>query len=529
LNPLLLRFFRIDLNKDNHYNFSYRMKRVFLAALLFTSVYAQAQQQPLTSLLGGDFWKTNPDLAAVKAEIAKGNSPSQANGGSHDPVTAAINNNASTDVVKFLVEQEGNSVTKKTHHSRSYLHWAASRGNLELVQWLIAKGSDVNYQDSYGSSIIQYAASTGNKNTAIFDALLAKGADIKQKSEDGASLLLLAVSGDKDLTVTDYFISKGLSLTEKDASGATAADYAAKVGNIELIEKLVKRGVKPTDNALFYATQGSRMSSNGIETYKYLVDTYKLNPKAVNKDGATVLHLLVRRPNTEVINYFIEKGIDLTKADNEGNTLLILASGGRDLDLVKTLLAKAENINSLNKVGESALTKAIGSGSTEIAEYLIQNGADVNVVNSNGENLAYYWFNTFRGGFPGGPQGGGAPQGARPGNNDFDTKLALLKKNGIDVAAPQGNGSTLLHLAVSKDNLEQIKKATELGVNVNAQDKEGMTALHKAALIAKDDKVLKILIALGAKKDLKTEFDETAFDLAKENDFLKNVSLDFLK
>lgn len=505
------------------------MKKTFLVTILLSAaLFGKAQEN---TLLNADFWKSKPTIEAIKAEIAKGNSPSKGNAAFFDPTTLAINNRASNDVIKFLIEQDGNGIDKKTHHSRTYLQWAAAAGNLEIVKFLIDKGADVHYKDSHGDPVIAYAASSGNKNIAVYDALINAGVDPKATYSDGANLIMLAIANDTDFSITEYFMSKGLSLQAKDDHGRTVADYAIRLGNIQLLEKLIAKGVKLTDQALFFATQGSRSTVNGIEVFQYLVEKLKLNPKAINPEGATILHALARRGDKTLINYFLDKGVDVAKEDNEGNTVLMTVAAGRDASLVDTFLAKAKNINAVNAEGESALTKAVASGSPEIVALLVKNGADTKILDKNGYNLAYHLFNSFR---LGGSQGGGRPGAPQPQGNpvqDFSDKLAVLKANGVDIAAPQNDGSNLFHIAVSKSNVDLVNKAAELGADINAQDADGNTALHQAALTAKDDKILKALLQLGAKKDLKTEFDETAYDLAKENEFLKtnNVSVDFLK
>lgn len=467
------------------------MKKIFLSAIFLASTFfAKAQDN---TLLTADFWKSNPDLASVKAAIEKGNSPSQYNAGFFDPTTMAINNRVSNDVIKFLVEQEGNGVHKKTHHSRTYLQWAAATGNLEMVNYLIEKGSDVNYKDSHGDAVIAYAAAAGNKNTAIYDALFAKGINPKATYDDGANLIMYIIAYDTDLAVTNYFISKGLSLKAKDANGSTVADYAARLGNLEVIEKLAAKGVKPTNQALFFATRGSRQVQNGLEIYQKLIATYKLDPKAINQNGANILHLLARRANPEIINYFLTQGVDVNKADKEGNTVLMHFATVRDGALVKAILDKATNVNAVNANNETALMNAIAAGSAEVVSLLIKKGADVKTLDKDGNNLAYYWFNSFR---PARPN-------AAPATDDFEEKLKVLKEVGVNVIAPQKNGATLFHIAVEKNSLDLVKKAAELGADINAQDADGNSALHKAVLIAKNDTILKALVELGIKKDLK--------------------------
>ncbi len=501
------------------------MKKILIALLTFSAIAAQAQKN---TLLEQSFWQNQPDVNAVKSEIEKQNSPSQFNAMTMDPVVIAINAQAPTATIEYLLTQPGNDVSKITHDGRTYLHWAANRGNADLVAYLLDKGAKVDVLDSHGTTPLLFAAGSGQQNTKIYDLLLAHGDNLKTNiSADGANALLLAVANDKDLTLTNYFISKGLDLNSADAAGNNAFSYAAKSGNIEVLKTLVQKGIKPNANVMLMAAQGGGGGAN-LATYQYL-ESLNIKPTATSKSGENVLHYLVRKPNQmQIIKYFLDKGLDINQTDEEGNTVLMnAAASNRDTAVLAMLLLHTKNVNQANQNGVTALALAVRSNSPEIVNYLISKGASVNILDKKGNNLAYYLVESYR---PQNGSGFGGMNGQaanRPANasatDDFNLKLNILKQKGLNVAAPQKDGNTLYHLAVAKNDIALIKRLEPLGIDINSK--------NKAALTSKDDSILKYLISIGAKKDAVTNFKETAFDLASENESLSknNVSVNFLK
>jgi ankyrin repeat protein len=490
------------------------MKKLAMVLFAMMSLSSQAQTNVF---LDQSFWKSNPDTTAIRAEIVKGNSPSQLNASSFDAVVTAINANTLFQNVKFLLEQKGNDVNKLTHDGRTYIFWAASKGNVELMEYLIAKGAKADMVDNHGYSVINFAAVGGQQNTKVYDLLIKNGADLKKDlTQEGANVLLLAVSNDKDFALTNYFTSKGLDIKSVDAEGNTAFNYAAKSGNIPLLKSLLEKGVKYTDNAMILASAGSRTGSNTLEVYQYL-ESLKIKPGVVNKNGQNALHAIVRRPKQEeIIKYFISKGADINQADVDGNTpFMNAAASNADVELIALLAGQVKNINQVNKKGVSALAMAVRGNSPEVVTLLLAKGADTKVVDAAGDNLAAYLIQSY------------SPQRAEA----FNGKMKLLQEKGFDLVTAQQNGNTLYHIALAKNDLALLKSLEVLKLDVNAKNKEGMTVLHKAAMTAKDDRILKYLVSIGAKKDVVTEFKETAFDLAGENEFLSknSVSIDFLK
>lgn len=491
------------------------MKNFFIATITLLSFTVQSQTN---TLLDRSFWKKKPDVAAVETEIKKGNDPTELNSNAFDPTVLAINEQAPNEVIKHLLSIKGNDVNKLTHDGRTYIFWAAYRGNIEIMEYLFKNGAKLNIFDDKGYSALNFAASSGQANTKVYDLLISKGIDPKKDVDNngGNALLLAAPHDNKDFALINYFIGKGLDLNSIDKNGNTAFNYAARVGNIATLKALIARGVKYNDNAMLIASQGGRGSSNTLELYQYL-ESLKIKPTVVGKNGENVFHSIVRKEKQgDIVKYFLSKGVDLNKADNDGNTpFMNAAATSGDKEVMDILLAYTKNINQTNKKGVTALAQAVKGNTPEVVALLIDKGADLMVIDENGNNLVPYLIQSYN------------PQKT----SDFEAKMKLLIERGLNFDVPQKNGNTLYHLAVAKNDLSLLKLLGRFKSDLNLKNKEGMTVLHKAALIAKDDSILKYLLEMGASREVKTDFGETSYDLASENEYLtkSKVSIEFLK
>ena len=132
--------------------------------------------------------------------------------------------------------KKGVSVNYADKEKRTALILAANNGHTAVVEYLYSKGADINASDKSGMTALMYAAKRSFNETAAF--LLDKDADVNVRSRKRGmtALMLASIWNNKELV--QMLLGKGADPAVRDKFGWTAAAYAEKRGNPEIVKVL---------------------------------------------------------------------------------------------------------------------------------------------------------------------------------------------------------------------------------------------------------------------------------------------------
>lgn len=470
---------------------------------------AFAQEKVDNLFLDRDFLKTKPSVEVVKQKIAEGHDPTEKDLFGFDAVSYGILDEIPNETLKYLLTLEGNPVTKPTHGDLPYLLWAAYRGNTEIVKHLLELGSDIHFASSRGTNILLMSGIGGQEDIELYKLMFSNGVDPNYTSDSKLNILLaLARSDAKDENLYQYLIEKGLDWHSQDEEGNGFFHYSAMAGNVENMKMALREGVDfkvmnaNGENAMFYATYGRRRREVKLETFMFM-DSLGLDADIVNWEGQTPLHYAVRNGNTEVIDFFLDRGVNINQIDKNGNTAFMNSIFG-DVENVEKLVPLVDDINRINHKGQSALSRTVIYSLKDAFNHLVDQGADLAVIDENGDDLISLAFQNY----------------SDRRKESFEQILTVITDKGMVAQKSYASGNTLIHFAIEKNSAFLVEKALEMNANPNFKNELGLTALHLAAMKATDSEIIDMLLNFGADKRILTDFEESPHDLASENEIL---------
>jgi len=127
---------------------------------------------------------------------------------------------------------------------RTALHAAAANGNLEIVDFLIERGADVNLQDIHGRVPMFVALAEHRPEVAA--RLAEADTNPNVRTVDGSTLLMAAVRAE-EVQLVQWALDHGIDVNaiRPEKNNATALILAARKGNAEIVHLLLAAGADP--------------------------------------------------------------------------------------------------------------------------------------------------------------------------------------------------------------------------------------------------------------------------------------------
>jgi ankyrin repeat protein len=213
--------------KNNSVNF-------LCLAMLSWPVFAQTEDQVTDFAKAAKF----DDVSTVTALLAKGVSPNTVDTRGNPMLLLAIRDK-STKVTEILINDKRTDVDLSNKYGETPLMMASIDGDLPVVKTLVLqKKAMVNH---IGWTPLHYACTKGNLEVAQF--LIANGAMVDGLSPGNTTALMMAVqSGNEQLV--KLLLDKGADLQLRNANGLSAIDIADIYDKLGISEGLRSRWQK---------------------------------------------------------------------------------------------------------------------------------------------------------------------------------------------------------------------------------------------------------------------------------------------
>jgi ankyrin repeat protein len=315
-------------------------------------------------------------LEMIKLLIAKGG---DVNAGPYTALHGAVDKNRQ-DMIELLLQNGADINAKAAKRGMTPLCLAARFYNLDMIKFLIAKGADPSIADEGGFLPLHWAASRGEKD--MLDLLLSKG-------DYASSICAAACKG--DLNRVKSLIEAGTGVNDKDEGGWTALHWAGLAESPEMADFLLARGADVNARA------GHGFTPLRIAHSLPVIELLISKGADINSQdtdlGLTKLHEVCGRGRRDVAELLIARGADVNskpaKGGMYGRTPLHFTAVHGHPDIAKLLISKGADIHAVcpwrSDHRQTALHLAARTGHVEVVEYLLAEGFDVNVQDSKGQ------------------------------------------------------------------------------------------------------------------------------------------------
>ncbi|KAH8834360.1 ankyrin repeat-containing domain protein [Flagelloscypha sp. PMI_526] len=380
------------------------------------------------------------------------------------------------------------------------LEAASQAGNIEVVQFIVDNGADINATGGAYGTALQAAAE--GRSLEVVELLVEKGADVNARGDYGTALQSAARWG--SLKMVQYLVEKGADVNAMGEHYGSSLHAAAWCGSLEIVQFLVEKVTDVNAAEKFYGTPlGHAACSGSLETAQFLL-TKGVDINARGEYGTALLCALVFG-KLKVVQSLVEKGADVNALGRDHRSPLQAAVRFGDLKFVRLLVEKGADVNPVRGEDGTPLQAAACSKSLEVVQFLVEKGAAINAVDLQAaaccKRLAIAQFLVEKGAdvnAVGGQYGTSLQAAAWGGSLEV---VQFLVEKGTNVNAVGGEYGTPLQAAACSRSLEVVQFLVEEGADINAMGGLHGTALQGAVVygVAYGElKVVQFLVEMGA-------------------------------